>query len=249
VRATNFYGCTDAHGSKAKLAHQPAMEPPAGDGDAQDRQRQDGDPTAATAPVVSLRPLGLADADAFMAWASDDRVMRFLKRPLCATACSRVAQIRDTVLGHPWFGAVCVGGRPVGQVSVWPYADEGGRRANLGYALARDHWGRGIAAAAIRMVTTRSYPSGRSTRSFLDHGVLRDRRNSMRVQVVGRVFDDLPGLERLEAVTDVENVRSQRVLEKAGFQREGVLRRYIAGRGGGQARDAVIYSFLSSDRL
>ncbi|PUZ37673.1 hypothetical protein GQ55_9G139100 [Panicum hallii var. hallii] len=194
------------------------MEPPAGDGDAQDRLRQDGDPTAATAPVVSLRPLGLADADAFMAWASDDRVMRFLKRPLCATREQAVAQIRDTVLGHPWFRAVCVGGRPVGQVSVWPYADEGGRRANLGYALARDHWGRGIAAAAIRMV-------------------------------VGRVFDDLPGLERLEAVTDVENVRSQRVLEKAGFQREGVLRRYIAGRGGGQARDAVIYSFLSSDRL
>jgi RimJ/RimL family protein N-acetyltransferase len=68
------------------------------------------------------------------------------------------------------------------------------------------------------------------------------------LQVVGRVFDDLPGLERLEAVTDVENVRSQRVLEKAGFHREGVLRRYIAGRGGGEARDAVIYSFLSSDR-
>ena len=70
----------------------------------------------------------------------------------------------------------------------------------------------------------------------------------MRAQVVGRVFDDLPGLERLEAVTDVDNVRLQRVLEKAGFHREGVLRRYIAGRGGREARDAVIYSFLSSDR-
>ena len=135
------------------------MEPPAGDGDgdAQDLQRRDdGDAPAATAPgVVSLRPLGLADADAFMAWASDDRVMRFLKRPLCATREQAVAQIRDTVLGHPWFRAVCVAGRPVGQVSVWPYADEGGRRANLGYALARDHWGRGIAAAAIGMVIDR----------------------------------------------------------------------------------------------
>lgn len=202
------------------------MEPPPAEGDVHDRQRRGGDPTDPTAlaraPVVSLRPLGLADADAFMAWASDDRVMRFLKRPLCATREQAVAQIRDTVLGHPWFRAVCVGdggGRPVpvGQVSVWPYADEGGRRANLGYALARDHWGRGIAAAAI-------------------------------TQVVGRVFDDLPGLERLEAVTDVDNARSQRVLEKAGFRREGLLRRYIAGRGGTQARDAVIYSFLSSDR-
>ncbi|AQK63924.1 Acyl-CoA N-acyltransferase (NAT) superfamily protein [Zea mays] len=186
---------------------------PAADGDDVHGQRRDG---GHHAPVVSLRALGLADADAFMAWASDDRVMRHLKRPLCATREQAVAQIRDTVLGHPWFRAVCFGDVPVGQVSVWPYADEGGRRANLGYALAHDQWGRGIAAAAVRMV-------------------------------VGTVFDDLPGLERLEAVTDVANVRSQRVLEKAGFHREGVLRRYIAGRRGSGARDAVIYSFLSSD--
>ena len=72
-----------------------------------------------------------------------------------ATREQAAAQIRDTVLGHPWFRAVCVAGRPVGQVSVWPYADEGGRRANLGYALARDHWGRGIAAATIGMVIDR----------------------------------------------------------------------------------------------
>jgi RimJ/RimL family protein N-acetyltransferase len=37
------------------------------------------------------------------------------------------------------------------------------------------------------------------------------------VQVVGRVFEELPGLERLEAVTDMGNARSQRALETAGF--------------------------------
>jgi hypothetical protein len=80
-------------------------------------------------PAVSLRPLGLEDVDAFMAWASDERVMRHLKRPLCASREEAVAQIRDTVLGHPWFRAICVeGGRPVGQVSVWPYPDEAGHR-------------------------------------------------------------------------------------------------------------------------
>ena len=46
-----------------------------------------------------------------------------------ATREQAATQIRDTVLGHPWFRAVCVAGRPVGQVSVWPYADEGGHRA------------------------------------------------------------------------------------------------------------------------
>ena len=131
---------------------------PAADGVVHHGQRRDGGQQHAPA-VVSLRELGLADVDAFMAWASDDRVMRYLKRPLCATREQAVAQIRDTVLGHPWFRAVCVSdgdgdGRPVpvGQVSVWPYSDQGGRRANIGYALAHDQWGRGIAAAAVRMV-------------------------------------------------------------------------------------------------
>ncbi len=36
-----------------------------------------------------------------------------------------------------------------------------------------------------------------------------------------------PSIFRVYATTDVENIASQRVLEKAGMQREGVLRRYI----------------------
>lgn len=58
---------------------------------------------------------------------------------------------------------------------------------------------------------------------ILGHDIVRNRGSPPwpRAQVVGRVFDDLPGLERLEAVTDVVNVRSQRVLEKVGFHREG----------------------------
>lgn len=121
------------------------------DGDARHQQRRQEEHPAS---AVSLRSLGLADVEDFMAWASDDRVMRHLKRPLCSTREQAVAQIRDTVLGHPWFRAICVAGRPVGQVSVWPYPDEGGHRANLGCALAHRHWGRGVATAAIRMVTT-----------------------------------------------------------------------------------------------
>src|SRR4249919_2724196 len=52
-------------------------------------------------------------------------------------------------------------------------------------------------------------------------------------------------VERLEATTDVENIAEQRALEKAGFQREGVLRhaQYRAG----TWRDAVQYSRLRHD--
>jgi hypothetical protein len=83
---------------------------PAGDGDA-------------AASVVSLRALGLDDTDAFVAWASDPRVMRFLKRPLCATREQAVAQIRDTVLGHPWGRSPC--GRTLTTAGAGPTSGDG----------------------------------------------------------------------------------------------------------------------------
>lgn len=53
------------------------------------------------------------------------------------------------------------------------------------------------------------------------------------------------GVERLELTTHPDNVASQRVAEKAGFTREGVLRahmRFADGR-----RDSVIFSLLRAD--
>lgn len=52
-------------------------------------------------------------------------------------------------------------------------------------------------------------------------------------------------IERLEAGTDVDNVAEQRALEKAGFQREGVMRhgQFRAGRW----HDLVVYSRLRGD--
>ncbi|KAJ8449746.1 hypothetical protein Cgig2_001402 [Carnegiea gigantea] len=44
------------------------------------------------------------------------------------------------------------------------------------------------------------------------------------MMVISDVFNKWPHLERLEALATVENRGSQRVLEKAGFIREGVLR-------------------------
>ena len=52
-------------------------------------------------------------------------------------------------------------------------------------------------------------------------------------------------VERLELTTHPENVASQRVAEKAGFTREGVLRAHTAFREG--RRDSVLFSLLPSD--
>jgi RimJ/RimL family protein N-acetyltransferase len=52
-------------------------------------------------------------------------------------------------------------------------------------------------------------------------------------------------LERVEAGTESGNVAEQRALEKAGFTREGVLRRACFR--GGEWRDMVVYSKLRGE--
>ena len=53
-------------------------------------------------------------------------------------------------------------------------------------------------------------------------------------------------LGRLELVTDPDNFASQRVAEKAGFQREAVLRAHLIHRDGSR-RDSVMFSLLPGE--
>jgi [ribosomal protein S5]-alanine N-acetyltransferase len=53
------------------------------------------------------------------------------------------------------------------------------------------------------------------------------------------------GLARVEALVVPDNIASQRVLERAGFEREGHLRSYLVF--DQQREDALIYSLLPSD--
>ncbi|CAL4936427.1 unnamed protein product [Urochloa decumbens] len=176
-------------------------------------------PTAPKAPVeVTLRKFELSDVDAMMTWASD---------PLVAAACRwdpyestepLLAFLRDVVLPHPWFRAICISvadgedPRPVGAVSVSPTGDP--CRFELGYVLARAHWGKGVATAAVK-------------------------------RTVAAVFGEVEGLQRVEALVDVANPASQRVLEKAGFTREAVLRKYMLKKGA--VLDMVMFSFIDTD--
>ncbi|CAA6653798.1 unnamed protein product [Spirodela intermedia] len=175
--------------------------------------------TAAAAgetPAISLRSFELADVDDYMVWASDERVARFCRWSAYTSKEELLKYMRETVLPHPWFRAICLDGRPVGAVSVALNAPGSGDRCRgeIGYVLAAAHWGRGIAAEAVRAAAA-------------------------------AVFREVPELERLEALVDVENRASQRVLEKVGFLREGVLRKYFSLKG--TTRDVVVYSHLSTD--
>ncbi|KAK7337863.1 hypothetical protein VNO77_18451 [Canavalia gladiata] len=64
---------------------------------------------------------------------------------------------------------------------------------------------------------------------------------------VPQVFKDFNDLLRLQAFTSLENKASQRVLEKVGFLREGVLRKYTYLKG--DIKDLVVFSFLSTDEI
>jgi RimJ/RimL family protein N-acetyltransferase len=54
------------------------------------------------------------------------------------------------------------------------------------------------------------------------------------------------GFGRVELITDPDNVASQRVAEKAGFTREGVMRSHTLHRDG-RRRDAVLFSLLPGE--
>lgn len=54
------------------------------------------------------------------------------------------------------------------------------------------------------------------------------------------------GLQRLELITDPDNVASQRVAEKVGFRREGLLRAHLR-HPDGRRRDSVMFSLLPEE--
>lgn len=54
------------------------------------------------------------------------------------------------------------------------------------------------------------------------------------------------GLHRIYATTNIDNRSSQRVLEKVGFRKEGVLRRHSLLQG--KWADSVIYGLLNTDK-
>jgi RimJ/RimL family protein N-acetyltransferase len=68
-------------------------------------------------------------------------------------------------------------------------------------------------------------------------------RASRATELVARWALEEVGLVRVELLADVENPASQRVAERAGFVREGVLRRHTVM--GGASRDCVIFGRIA----
>ncbi|KAL1355521.1 hypothetical protein AAHE18_05G119600 [Arachis hypogaea] len=104
-------------------------------------------------------------------------------------------------------------------------------------------WGRAICLNdhAIGFISMTSSSASDKLREKSSRGIM-----TFVVKQVKKVaLREFSHLERLEALVDAENVGSQRVLEKAGFQKEGVLRKYLFRKG--KSRDTIIFCVLSTD--
>ncbi|OAY72116.1 putative N-acetyltransferase p20 [Ananas comosus] len=182
-------------------------------------------PLRSSPPAIILRRFepSPSDATALFSWASDPRVTRFLRRGPVPDSDAALRYITDHILPHPWYRAICVppSGTPVGSISIKP--------------------------GPVQEKNTRFRSASVGYRLAHAHWGCGIATAALRAAAAA-AFAEWLQLDRLEAVADVENLASQRVLEKAGFRREGVLRKYARLKGE-ETRDVVMYSLLSTDDM
>ena len=171
--------------------------------------------------AVGLRPYRLADVPLLLAGAQDPDVVRFAFVRWAADTPEQLAKRIE----HDW-----------------PAAAQEGRLLNC---AIRDAVTDELLGHLVLFGVDRT--AGRAEVGFWLRPEARGRAVTRRVlELVCRwAFDEL-GLARVQATTDIENVASQRTLENARFQREGILRSYYPKPVGGRA-DNVMYSRLRGE--
>ena len=145
-----------------------------------------------------LRLPAIGDAQAvYERYAADPEVTRYLTWAPHESAETVAAFLEDLIgrirAGEEmcWVIARPEDDRPLGMIGARVRA----HKADIGYVLGRQWWGRGYMTEAVTAVT-------------------------------GWLLSE-PAIVRVWAVCDTENTASARVLEKAGFEREGTLRRWM----------------------
>ncbi|TKY71160.1 N-acetyltransferase p20 [Spatholobus suberectus] len=166
---------------------------------------------------ISLRPLVLSDLDDLMVWTADEKVAAFCTWDPYTSKEDGINFIQSIATKFVWCRAICLNDRAIGCISLSSYSEHNKSRQK--------------SAELGYALGSKYWGKGVATQVVK--------------QVVKAAFTELPHLERLEALVDVLNVGSQRVLEKAGFQREGLLRKYVFLKGKG--RDLFMFSVLSTD--
>ncbi|GAU27709.1 hypothetical protein TSUD_126550 [Trifolium subterraneum] len=125
--------------------------------------------------------------------------------------------IQDMCIPHPWTRSICIVNQTIRFISISP-------------AGSGDDDDRCRAEIGYAMAS-----------NFWGQGIC-----TKAVKVaVSQVFKDIPDLVRIQAFVSVENQASQSVLEKVGFLREGILRKFLYIKE--RVKDVAIFSLLSGD--
>ena len=146
---------------------------------------------------LRLRKAKLADAEPiFREYAQDPEVTRYVSWGAHADLDETREYVRMCLLAWDVGKAFhwVIERNDDKQVLGMMIARAGGEKWELGYVLARAHWGQGYMTEALK--------------ALIIWGLKQKE------------------IYRIWAVCDVDNVASARVMEKAGMQREGILRRW-----------------------
>ncbi|XP_045800674.1 uncharacterized N-acetyltransferase p20-like [Trifolium pratense] len=166
---------------------------------------------------ITLRPFHLSDLDDIMVWSTDEKVANFCSWEPYTSKDDAIKFIESIETKFLRCKAICHNDRAIGCM--------------LMFASSLDDKSRNKSAEIGYNLGSKYWGKGIATCAVK--------------QIVMAAFSEMSHLERLEALVDVENVGSQRVLEKAGFQKEGVLRKYLFMKG--KNRDMIMFSILSTD--
>jgi RimJ/RimL family protein N-acetyltransferase len=106
---------------------------------------------------VELSPLTRSDLEDFMTWAGDPVVTRSLTWDHYTSKEAARVFLETVAEKQPWFMAIRAQGRAVGAITLSPGAGRAACRAELGYVVARQHWGKGFATRAVKIALMRGF--------------------------------------------------------------------------------------------
>jgi RimJ/RimL family protein N-acetyltransferase len=112
------------------------------------------EPVVLNGPRVTLRWVRAGDADALFSFYSDPAVTRYLSSPVWTQASEAVKKVESTLGGYESGMHLNFVIEPAADAAIIGMAGlfnfhETSRRAELGYTLARTHWGKGLMHEAL----------------------------------------------------------------------------------------------------
>ncbi len=165
-----------------------------------------------------LRDVTSDDAEDMFNYLSDGEVVKHMGLPPSQTIADVLDEIKwyTSILeegsGIRWGITLKDAGKVIGSCGFLNMVPKH-YRAEVGFELSKEFWGRGIAGEALRAMVKYGYVHYR--------------------------------LERIEALIEPDNLPSQKLVEKHGFIREGLLRHYEYTCG--KFDDLYMYSLLKND--